>query len=740
MAHPLSLRRRPLIAALGLASVFSPSITTAAETTLKEVQVLGSAEQTLRQAPGVSIITAEDIQKKPPANDLSEIIRTMPGVNLTGNSSSGQRGNHRQIDLRGMGPENTLIMIDGKPVNSRSAVRYGWRGERDTRGDSNWVSADQVERIEVIRGPAAARYGSGAAGGVVNIITKRADKETSAQLTVYANRPQHAQEGASRRMDFSVSGPLSETFSYRIYGNLAKTDADAPDINAGHQAAGFTGIPAGREGVRNRDVNARFSWNYLAGQSLDLEMGESRQGNIYSGDTQNVGANNVTQQMLGQETNRMTRQNFALTHKGKHDFGNSLAYVQYSETRNARLEEGLVGGLEGMFLADNPVFKTSVLKEWTAHAQADVPLTAGFNQVLTLGMEWSRQTFNDPSANTVSTSYGALPGVAASGRSPEYSAHIASVFVENNIELASGTLLTPGLRFDRHSQSGSNWSPALNVSHALNDEWALKAGIARAYKAPNLYQSNPNYLLYSSGNGCWGTSGRGCYLRGNADLKAETSLNQELGFEFKRGGTQAGLTWFRNDYRDKIQAGLTPVGVSLTNNRDIYQWSNIPRAVVEGFEGNVRFPLGNDLDWSSNLTYIVQSKNRSTGDSLSIIPEFTLNSALDWRASERLSLLFSLTWYGKQAAMKYDYKGRPVTGTSANAVSPYAIASVSGSYRFSKQFSLTAGINNLFDKRLFRAGNAVSAGATSAATGQGAGAATYNEPGRSFFVALTSRF
>ncbi len=53
----------------------------------------------------------------------------MPGVNLTGNSTSGQRGNNRQIDIRGMGPENTLILIDGKPVTSRNSVRLGWRGE-----------------------------------------------------------------------------------------------------------------------------------------------------------------------------------------------------------------------------------------------------------------------------------------------------------------------------------------------------------------------------------------------------------------------------------------------------------------------------------------------------------------------------------------------------------------------------------------------------------------------------------
>ena len=93
----------------------------------------------------------------------------MPGVNLTGNTATGQRGNKRQIDLRGMGPENTLILIDGKPVNSRQSERISMRGERNTRGDSNWVPVEEIESITVLRGPAATRYGSGAMGGVVNV-------------------------------------------------------------------------------------------------------------------------------------------------------------------------------------------------------------------------------------------------------------------------------------------------------------------------------------------------------------------------------------------------------------------------------------------------------------------------------------------------------------------------------------------------------------------------------------------
>ena len=64
-----------------------------------------TAERQLQQQLGVSRISAAEIEKRPAANDISELVRTMPGVNLTGNTATGQRGNKRQIDLRGMGPE-----------------------------------------------------------------------------------------------------------------------------------------------------------------------------------------------------------------------------------------------------------------------------------------------------------------------------------------------------------------------------------------------------------------------------------------------------------------------------------------------------------------------------------------------------------------------------------------------------------------------------------------------------------
>lgn len=704
--------------------------------------IVATAAEEARQMPGVSIITAEDIKKRPPSNDLSQIIRTMPGVNLTGNSTSGQRGNNRQIDIRGMGPENTLILIDGKPVGSRNAVRYGWRGERDTRGDTNWVPADQVERIEVLRGPAAARYGNGAAGGVVNIITRQAGQETHGDVTVYSNFPQHGDEGATQRMTFGLNGPLTDTLSYRVYGNVAKTDADDWDINAGHESE-RTGnqigtLPAGREGVRNKDINGLLSWRLTPQQTLDFEAGFSRQGNIYTGDTQNTNSNANVKSMLGHETNRMYRENYSLTHRGEWDFGSSMAYLQYEKTRNSRINEGLAGGTEGIF--SNTDFYTATLRDLTAHGEVNLPLNAWRDQTLTLGSEWVRQQLDDPSANTQTTSEGgAVPGLTSSGRDSSSETRIFSLFAEDNIELLPGTMLTPGLRWDHHDIVGDNWSPSLNISHALSNSITLKAGIARAYKAPNLYQLNPDYLLYSRGQGCYGQT-TSCYLQGNEDLKAETSVNKELGIEFQRDGWVAGLTYFRNDYKNKIESGLSPVdqasgGSGSYANSAIYQWDNVPKAVVEGLEGTLTIPLAAQLKWSNNFTYMLESKNKETGDVLSVTPEYTLNSMLDWQATDDLSLQATVAWYGKQKPKKYDYHGDRVTGSATNELSPYAIAGLSGTYVFTRNLSVTAGVDNVFDKRLFRAGNAQ--GVNNIA---GAGAATYNEPGRTLYTSITASF
>lgn len=345
-----------------------------AERDTETMVVHSTAEEALKQQPGVSVITAEDIARDPPVNDLSEIIRKMPGVNLTGNSASGSRGNNRQIDIRGMGPENTLILIDGVPVTSRNSVRYSWRGERDTRGDSNWVPPEMVERIEVLRGPAAARYGSGAAGGVVNIITKRPTNDWHGSLSFYTNQPENNKEGATNRANFSLNGPLAgDALTMRLYGNINKTDADAWDINHAQNGS----YAAGREGVRNKDINALLSWKLTPQQIVDFNYAYSRQGNIYAGDTQysngNLSPDGLVSELYGHETNRLYRQSWGLTYNGIWDWGQSKAGVYYEKTNNTRLQEGSTGRVEGMINSNE--YATSRLESWRSTGELNLPST-----------------------------------------------------------------------------------------------------------------------------------------------------------------------------------------------------------------------------------------------------------------------------------------------------------------------------------------------------------------------------
>ncbi|ARS54554.1 TonB-dependent siderophore receptor [Kushneria konosiri] len=711
----------------------APVITVDHADDLEDMVVLGTAEQTLKQAPGVSIITREDIEKRPPANDLSDIIRRMPGVNLTGNSASGQRGNNRQIDIRGMGPENTLILIDGKPVSSRNSVRYGWRGERDSRGDTNWVPPEMVERIEVLRGPAAARYGSGAAGGVVNIITRRPTEQWMGSVTTFTSTPTNSEEGATKRANFNLAGPLTDDLSLRLYGSANRTDADDPDINADAPGDSTLNTSAGREGVRNRDINAVLSWQATDDQLLDLEMGYSRQGNIYTGDSQNNQRNDLTETLAngGAETNRLYRQNVALTHTGQWEDMDTRVTAQYERTRNTRLNEGTAGRFEGTIGggSDDANYASSEFNAYRLGAEADYFTSRVFEQVITFGGEWNRDTLEDPgNTNQSFGEAGNLAGFAPNG-DDRASVELGGVYIEDNIELRPGTIVTPGLRFDHHSEAGRHWSPSLNASQELGHHITLKAGVARAFKAPNLYQTNPNYLLYSRGNGCPVGSQNACYLVGNEDLDAETSINKEIGIEYRKDELVAGLTYFRNDYRDKIVSGLDPVAVT-GNGTNVLQWRNAERAVVQGLEGNLQVPLTDSLLWSNNVTWMIESKDKATGDPLSIIPEFTLNSTLDWTLSERLNTQLYWTAYGKQEAPSQpNSRVQERTGVNDDSVSPYSIVGANVGYTFNDHLRGSFGVRNLFDKRLYREGNSSSAGA-----------ATYNEPGRAIYSSLTASF
>ena len=723
---------------LALISAFSHAAEEKAAEQAEVDTVYVTAEKQLQQSLGVSRISKDDIDKRPAVNDISEFVRTMPGVNLTGNTATGQRGNKRQIDLRGMGPENTLILIDGKPVNSRQSERISMRGERNTRGDSNWVPVEEIESITVLRGPAATRYGSGAMGGVVNIVTKKVSKEFKGQVNLYANQPQDSKEGATRRIGFNLSGPIiQDTLGFRIYGNLNKTDADAADINAGHGNDSAAGV----EGVRNKDIAGRLQWKISPAQTLILDSSYSRQGNIYNGDTQNSNPRSALVNSLADskaETARLYRSAYSLTHDGAWEWGDTKNVISYERTVNSHLPEGLAGGPEGSYTGLD--FVQSRLKNLRFSSEANIPFKLGVDNVLTVGAEFTDSKLDDPASNSqgfkdqgktdVFDGISAVRGGKASQRN-------WAAYVEDNISLTDKTHLIPAIRFDHNSDSGSNWSPALNFSHQIGENWLVKGGIARAYKAPNLYQTNPDFILYTRGQGCPidAPGSVRCYYMGNNNLKPETSINKEIGLEFNKNGWQASATYFHNAYRNKIVIGENIIATSNIRNW-LLQWENTPKATISGIEGNLVIPLHDTLKWSNNFTYMHKSEDYQ-GNPLSLVPKHTLNSTLSWTPNERFDANLTFTHYGRTkprgvAINRLERDGNlragvtPLTSEhNQTQVGSYGIWGINAGYNWNKRVAVRGGVSNLFNKKLYRTT---------------AGAQTYNEHGRAFYGSLKVSF
>ncbi|MDO5532245.1 TonB-dependent siderophore receptor [Sutterella sp.] len=142
------------------------------EVTTEEVKVTASrVEQDLMEVPmSVTVVTSEQIQKSS-ARTIGELLEDVPGVQII---NSGSQGLNR-VMIRGENAFRTLVMIDGQKISEQKSME----------GTAVLIDPAQVERIEVIKGPASVLYGSDAIGGAINIITKKGgDKPFGAEASV----------------------------------------------------------------------------------------------------------------------------------------------------------------------------------------------------------------------------------------------------------------------------------------------------------------------------------------------------------------------------------------------------------------------------------------------------------------------------------------------------------------------------------------------------------------------------
>ncbi len=203
-------RLNPFIRAGLSASVVSLAFPALADVNEETLVVTASAtEQNVKDAPAsISVITQQDLQRKPVQN-LKDVLRDVPGVQLTNEGD-----NRKGVSIRGLSSSYTLILVDGKRVNSRNAVF------RHNDFDLNWIPVDAIERIEVVRGPMSSLYGSDALGGVVNIITKKIGQKWTGTLSADTTIQEHRDRGDTYNGQFFTSGPLIDgVLGMKAYGS-----------------------------------------------------------------------------------------------------------------------------------------------------------------------------------------------------------------------------------------------------------------------------------------------------------------------------------------------------------------------------------------------------------------------------------------------------------------------------------------------------------------------------------------
>ncbi|HEY2925321.1 TonB-dependent receptor domain-containing protein [Piscinibacter sp.] len=230
-----------------------PVLSSAQTASLAPVVVTGTREPTAldRIVADVVVIDAERIRSTS-ADSLEDLLRREGGIQL---SRTGGPGQGASVLLRGAGANNTVVLIDGVRVGSATL------GQTDLSG----LGLAQIERIEILRGPGSSLYGSDAAGGVVQIFTRRG----SGTPRVAA----HAAIGGygSSEADASVSG-AAQSFDYAA--TLSREASDGVSaIKPGDSNSYFN---ADRDGFRRTSAQLRGGFTFAPGQRVGASVLDSR--------------------------------------------------------------------------------------------------------------------------------------------------------------------------------------------------------------------------------------------------------------------------------------------------------------------------------------------------------------------------------------------------------------------------------------------------------------------------------
>ncbi len=454
------MKQLPLAALFGtslLCLSISPLLAAEQADTLDNIVVTAdrkarTVDETL--AP-VTIITRKDIEKYQ-ATDVAEVLRRVPGINI---SNNGGVGKQTSVFLRGTASNHVLVLVDGVKIGSATTGATAFEH----------VPLDQVERIEVVRGPRSSLYGSEAIGGVIQIFTRKGGKGFRPEVNISAGS-HNTQEA-----DVNLAGGNQTTW-YNLNAGHSQTDG----INACNSAtSGCFMIEPDKDGYRRKSASLRAGHRFANGTELEASLSRSQGKNFSDGDIFSGNSNDFVQENL--------------SGKIKHRLGERVAIsAQIGQSRDESYSYFNGGDL-------NPFASRQFnTRRNTASLQTDVTLNP--DAALTVGMDTQKDNVTSDNNYTVK-----------SRKNDGLFASYQHTFGKANLEVSA--------RSDDNEQFGKHNTGAVAVGYNISDNLRMTASHGKAFRAPTFNElywpgaGDPNLKPEKSTNTEIGLNGK--WVNGN---------------------------------------------------------------------------------------------------------------------------------------------------------------------------------------------------------------------------------
>ena len=425
----------------------------------------------------VSIITKEDLAKQQ-IFQVADYLKTVPGVSI---ASAGSLGGQAQLRMRGAEANQTLVMIDGVEMNDPAA------------GDEfqfEHLTSNEIERIEIIRSPMSAAWGSDALAGVINIITRQAD----APLAVSA---------------FAEYGSFD---TLKLGGRIAASENGWKfSLGANHMKSDGTNISrTGDEldGYSNTNVNMRASMELTEGLTVAITARHIETTSAFDATDFMTGLPSDSDNSSG--TNK-TAFSAALNNSALEGRLTQSLRLTWLDTQITSFADGSQSGATGA-------------KKLGIYFDNQISLRKG--HTLTLALDHEDTDFTQSG----DISWGLDPNQQQSQKNTGY---LAGYVGEVTDELTIST----SLRFDDNSEFENVTSWRAGASYKLGDGTRIFINGSKGQKAPTFIER----FGYFAGS-----------FQGNANLKPEQSTGYEIGVEHTVGAFTASAAYFNTDLTDEI--------------------------------------------------------------------------------------------------------------------------------------------------------------------------------------------